>query len=152
MANEININPTPLGSATQSIGPRRMVSDVTIAEQFCTVANDMRNVLQTMRTSLELQRQMIDMFGNTMALFQENNDKIEKSMEVQTETMGLLREFMDRNSQHTETLTRNSLMITRSLLNDTSFAIISSKVDNDLKVMSEGTANADANTSTGSSS
>ena len=145
MANEININPTALGSATQSTGPRRMVSDVTIAEQFCIVANDMRNVLQTMRTSLELQRQ-------TMDLFKENNEKIEKSMEVQTETMGLLREFMDRNSQHTETLTRNSLMITRSLLNDTSFAIISSKVDNDLKVMSEGTTNADANTSTGSSS
>lgn len=146
MANEININPTALGSATQSTGPRRMVSDVTIAEQFCIVANDMRNVLQTMRTSLELQRQ-------TMDLFKENNENIEKSMGVQNATIDTIREFMFKNEQHTEILTKNSLMLVRSILTDASFEAVAAKVNADWKIITEeAAANANANTSTGSSS
>ena len=60
MAQEINLNPIPTGQSSTSARTRVMVSDSTIAEQFCMVAADMRSILSAMRTSVDLQRQMVE--------------------------------------------------------------------------------------------
>ena len=73
MAQEINLNPIPTGQSSVSARTRVMVSDSTIAEQFCMVAADMRSILSAMKTSVELQRQMVDAFDSY-------SEKLEKTM------------------------------------------------------------------------
>lgn len=60
MAQELSINPMKVGEGLTTNERRIMVSDTTIAEQFCMVAADMRSILSAMRTSVDLQRQMVE--------------------------------------------------------------------------------------------
>lgn len=67
MATELSLNPIPTGETAAATQRRVMVSDTSIAEQFCMVAADMRSILAAMKTSVDLQRQMVEAFDSYSA-------------------------------------------------------------------------------------
>jgi methyl-accepting chemotaxis protein len=104
MTQEININPMPTGQSSPAARTRMMVSDLTIAEQFCMVAADMRSILSAMKTSVELQRQMVEAFDSYSAKLDATMTGIDSAVnkidDLITETTG----NVDQLKTNTETL------------------------------------------------
>lgn len=98
---EIQAKPLQSGLSTNisSTNKGRSVSDVAIAEQFCIVATDMRSILQSLRTSNEIQK-------TTVETIQDNSSKLSK-LDTVIEKLDVMIGHLVAMTDHLVTLNEN---------------------------------------------
>lgn len=109
MSQELNLNPIPSGINSTAARSRVMVSDSTIAEQFCMVAADMRSILSAMRTSVDLQRQMVDAFDSY-------SEKLEKTMAGIDSAVNKIDDLIVQTSGNVDQLKTNTETLSAALV------------------------------------
>ena len=109
MAQELNINPMKVGEGYTTNEKRIMVSDTTIAEQFCMVAADMRSILSAMKTSVDLQRQMVDAFDSY-------SEKLEKTMSGIDSAVNKIDDLIAETSGNVDQLKTNTETLSAALV------------------------------------
>lgn len=138
---DLNINPIKTGTAAAT--STRSVSDATVAEQFCIVASDIRNMLQTMKTSLDLQKiiaegidasnKKLDTLAATMESSSSKIDtlaaKMDDSMAILTSTLttfkdgmtlfqtgiDTLKKSIDNNESHIAQMSENAATVVNAI-------------------------------------
>lgn len=98
---EVQAKPLQAGLSTNisSTNKGRSVSDVAIAEQFCIVATDMRSILQSLRTSNEIQK-------TTVETIQDNSSKLSK-LDTVIEKLDVMIGHLVAMTDHLVTLNEN---------------------------------------------
>lgn len=118
----------------------RGASDVAIAEQFCTVASDLRSILQTLKTSVELQREMVisldtnsKKLDESISLLKETAKGIEKTTQELEKSSEIIEQGINKNDEHIQELNKNSRLIVRSIVDENDYETLHQKVDEELK-------------------
>ena len=104
MAQELSINPMKVGEGLTTNEKRIMVADTTIAEQFCMVAADMRSILSAMRTSVDLQRQMVESLDAHSAQLEKTMNGIDSAVNKIDDLIIQTSGNVDQLKTNTETL------------------------------------------------
>jgi methyl-accepting chemotaxis protein len=86
-----------------------MVSDTTLAEQFCMVAADMRSILVAMRTSVDLQRQMVEAFDS-------HSKKLDDAMSGIDSAVNKMDDLISETSGNVEQLKLNTETLSSALV------------------------------------
>jgi len=111
MANELDIDPISFQGPGPSLTQKRiMVSDTTIAEQFCMVASDMRSILAAIKTSVDTQRQLVESFDA-------HTQQLEKTMAGIDSAVNKIDDLIDQTGKRVEQLNRNTEILTAALTN-----------------------------------
>jgi ABC-type transporter Mla subunit MlaD len=110
MVQEVNLNPIPTGMSSASARNRVMVSDTTIAEQFCMVAADMRSLLQSMKTSVDLQRQMVE-------AFETHSLKLDNALASIGNATSVLEDMIEKNTENVTQLQNGTTTLATALTN-----------------------------------
>jgi hypothetical protein len=115
MAQEININPTPTGQSASGGRSRMMVSDTTLAEQFCMVASDIRSLLSSMKTSVDIQRQMVESFEIHSNKLDDTLASIVSITASIVSITGVLEDMIEKNSENVAELKNGTQLLVAAL-------------------------------------
>jgi exonuclease VII small subunit len=141
--NELDIQPMSVGqqrTATQLNSPMRGASDVAIAEQFCTVAAELRSILQTMKISVELQREMVEALDKnnkkldeSIAILRKTSEGIDKTSVELEKSIEVIQSGIDKNDEHINELNKNSRLIVRAITSDDDYQTLNTKIVQELE-------------------
>lgn len=143
---EIDIQPISINQGQQTVVPNyssqisRGVSDVAIAEQFCTVATELRNILQTMKISVELQREMVDALDKnnkkldeSIVILKETSKGIDKTSVELEKSIEVIQSGISKNDDHINELNKNSRLIVRAITSDDDYQVLNTKIVEELE-------------------
>lgn len=106
----------PVGSITSGSGTvSRSISEKALAQQFCTVANDIRATLSVLRESAETQKAMLEGIHNTI------------------ERINAMHECIDNananNSCYVDKLNKNTEMLVKAFTSHETFELLNSQIN-----------------------
>lgn len=126
------------GISTNSFS--RGASDVAIAEQFCTVAAELRSILQTMKISVELQREMVEALDKnnkkldeSISILRETSKGIDKTAVELEKSIEVIQNGITKNDDHIHELNKNSRLIVRAITSDDDYQTLNTKIVEELE-------------------
>lgn len=143
--NELDIQPISTNQQSPvfpnySSQPSRGASDIAIAEQFCTVAAELRNILQTMKISVELQREMVEALDSnnkklddSINILKQTSSGIEKTSLELEKAVDAIKTGIDKNDEYINELSKSSRLIVRSIVNDDDYQTLNVKIAEEIE-------------------